>query len=120
MDSAGFLRFQEEVKPYLTMLREANRTIIDEEVSSHPIFVFHTHDVELGIELTSAEDIAGNWSVRASTLEEFVARRLIEEEKLESFKKTFKDPEAFFCLFVVQPDQSAQFIFVPQVMAGAN
>ena len=120
MDSASFLRFQEEIKPYMAMLREANRTIIDEEVSSHPIFVFHSEDVELGIELASATDVAGNWSVRASTLEEFVARQLIEESKLEAFKQTFKDPEAFLCLFVVQPDQSAQFIFVPQIMAGAN
>ena len=120
MDSVSFLKFQEEVKPYMPMLREANRTIIDGEVSSHPIFIFHSDDLELGIELAKADDIAGNWSVRASTLEEFVAKRLIEEGKLESFKQTFKDPEAYLCLFVVEPDQSAQFIFVPQVLVGAN
>ena len=120
MDSAGYLRFQEEVKPYLNMLRDASRTIIDQEVSSYPIFIFHVDDVEIGIELTNADLIKGNWSVRASTLEEFASRRLIEGEKLEDFKNTYKDAEKYFCLFVIEPDQSAQFIFIPQVLVGAN
>ena len=47
MDSASVLRFQEEVRPYLKMLREASLTIIDQDVSKHPIFVFHTDGVEL-------------------------------------------------------------------------
>jgi len=120
MDSASVLRFQEEVRPYLKMLREASRTIIDQEVSNHPIFVFHTDDLELGIELANTEKISGKWSVNASILEEFVAKRLIEDAKIEAFKKSYKDPDAFFCLFVVAADQSAQFIFVPQNLIGAN
>ncbi len=120
MDSAGYLRFQEEVKPYLNMLKEASRTIIDQEVSSYPIFVFHVSDIEIGIELASAETIKGNWSIRASTLEEFVSKRLIEDARLEAFKDTYKDPEKYFCLFVVEPDQSAQFIFIPQMLVSAN
>ena len=120
MDSAGYLRFQEEVKPYLTMLRQASRTIIDQEVSSHPIFIFHLQYVEIGIELADADEIGGKWSVRASTLEEFVSKSLIEQARLEAFKGTFKDPEKYFCLFVVEPDQSAQFIFVPHVIVGEN
>jgi len=120
MDSASVLRFHEEVRPYLKMLREASRTIIDQDVSNHPIFIFYTDDIELGIELVNAEKVNGNWSVNASTLEEFVAKRLIEDAKIEAFKKSFKDPQEFFCLFVVAADQSAQFIFVPQQLIGAN
>ena len=67
MDSASVLRFQEEVRPYLKMLREASRTIIDQDVSVHPIFVFHTDDLELGIEIANSEVVNGNWSVNAST-----------------------------------------------------
>jgi hypothetical protein len=120
MDSASVLRFQEEVRPYLKMLREASRTIIDQDVSLHPIFVFHTDDLELGVEVANADNVSGNWSVNASTLEEFVAKRLIEDAKIDTFKETFKDPEEYFCLFVVAADQSAQFIFVPQELTGAN
>lgn len=120
MDSASVLRFQEEVRPYLKMLRVASRTIIDQDVSKYPIFVFHTDGVVLGIELANADKVNGNWSVNASTLEEFVAKRLIEDAKIETFKKSFKDPEAFLCLFVVAADQSAQFIFLPQELIGAN
>ena len=114
------MRFQEEVRPYLPMLREASRTIIDQEVSSHPIFIFYTEDIAIGIELANFEQVNGNWSVNASTLEEFVVKNLIQTDKLEAFKETFKDPEKYFCLFVVEPDQSAQFIFVPHIMVGAN
>ncbi len=120
MDSVSVLRFQEEVRPYLKMLRKASRAIIDQDVSRHPIFVFHTDDLELGIELAKVDNVNGNWSVNASTLEEFVAIRLIEDAKLESFKKTFKDPDEFFCLFVVAEDESAQFIFIPHELVGAN
>jgi hypothetical protein len=102
------------------MLREASRTIIDQDVSLYPIFIFHATDLELGIELAKAENVSGNWSVNASTLEEFVAKRLIEDARIDSFKDTFKDPDEFFCLFVVADEQSAQFIFVPQDLIGAN
>ncbi len=120
MDSASVLRFHEEVRPYLKMLRQASRTIIDQDVSLYPIFIFHMDDLTLGIELANAENVNGKWSVNASTLEEFVAKRLIEDARIDSFKDTFKDPEEFFCLFVVAEDQSAQFIFVPQELIGAN
>ena len=120
MDSADILRFNEEVRPYLKMLSQANRAILDQDVSLHPIFVFHLEGVELGIELTNANEINGNWSVNASSLEEFVVKRLIEESNIKSFKEAYKDPESFFCLFVVGTDQSAQFIFVPHVLSGEN
>lgn len=119
MDSVRYLKFKEEVRPYLKMLRQASRTIIDEGVSRHPIFVFHHDSIEIGLKLVEAVQTTGHWTVNASTLEEFVARRLIEEAKVQAFIKTFKDPEKHFCLFVLE-DERAEFVFLPQELTGAN
>lgn len=93
--------------------------IRDEDVSNYPIFVFHQQEIELGVSLIDNEKVAGNWSVNASTLEEFVARQLIEEDHVQGFKKHYRDPETHFCLFVLS-ELGAEFIFIPQELTGDN
>ena len=55
----------------------------------------------------------------ASTLEEFVAKNLIAESKVDAFRTTYKDPEEFLCLFLIE-DETAEFIFLPQELPGEN
>ena len=43
-------------------------------------------------------------------VEEFTQRGLIADEKI--FKESFKDPDEFCCLFVVD-EQFTNFVFVP-------
>lgn len=119
MESVQYLRFKEGVRPYLKMLKKASDTIIDQGVSKHPIFVLHRQEVELGIELAKHDQVSGQWSVNASTLEEFVAKNLIEPAKVEAFKQTFKDPETHLCLFVIN-EGDADFVFIPKELSGAN
>ncbi len=119
MRSVKYLKLREELKPYMKVLREASRTIRDQDVSNYPIFVFHQQEVEIGVVLVDRETVAGNWSVNASTLEEFVARQLIEEENVPGFKKHYRDPNTHFCLFVVS-EIDPEFIFIPQELTGDN
>ena len=119
MRDVKYLKLREEVKPYLKMLKEASRTIRDQDVSNYPIFVFHQQEIELGVSLVRHEDISGNWSVNASTLEEFVVRQLIEEERVKGFKKHYHDPDTHFCLFVLS-ELGPEFIFIPQELTGDN
>jgi len=119
MREVKYLKFREEIKPYLKVLKEASRTIRDQDVSNYPIFVFRQQEVELGVVLVDREGITGNWSVNASTLEEFVARQLIEEEHVPGFKKHYRDPDTHFCLFVLN-ETGAEFIFIPQELTGDN
>jgi hypothetical protein len=119
MRDVKYLKLREEIKPYLRVLKEASRTIREQDVSNYPIFVFHQQEIELGIELVDRNTSQGNWSVNASTLEEFVARQLIEEEHIKGFKKHYHDPETHFCLFVLS-ELGAEFIFVPQELTGDN
>lgn len=119
MREVKYLKLREEIKPYLKVLKEASRMIRDEDVSNYPIFVFHQQEIELGVMLVDRENASGSWSVNASTLEEFVARQLIEEEHVHGFKKHYRNPDTHFCLFVLS-EIGAEFIFIPQELTGDN
>jgi hypothetical protein len=119
MRDVKYLKLREEIKPYLKVLREASRMIRDQEISSYPIFVFHRQEVELGMPIVQHEQVSGNWSVSASTLEEFVTRQLIEKDRIPNFTKHYKDPDTHFCLFVLS-ELGADFIFIPQELSGDN
>ena len=106
-----FIRLQEELKPYSKVMLDANQQMLDGEVTKYPIFVIHQQQVELGVTLIKGEE--DKWSVQASTLEEFAVKGLIQDHKIDEFRRVFKDPNDYFCLFVLS-ELGAQFIFIPQ------
>jgi len=111
-ETEKYIQLQEELETYKSVFRKAADSILDKEVSSFPIFVIHQHIVELGIPIVEREKVKGNWSVNVSSLEEFVTKQIIQTENVEEFKRVYKDPEAYFCLFVLS-ELGAQFIFIP-------
>ena len=80
---------ERELKPYMEVFIKATDTILDQEVSDYPIMVVHQEEVEVGILVVDRSQVDGNWSVNASTLEEFMMKKLISEEKFESFKSLY-------------------------------
>jgi hypothetical protein len=108
-----FLKLELELKVYSKMMADASQVIIDKEVSSYPIFVAHQQELELGIQLADREKVAGNWNIHASSLEEFVAKQIIFEDKVKEFKKNYKDPLQHICVFVLS-ELGAQFIYLPK------
>lgn len=108
-----FRHIESELKPYRSTLAEAADAIIDKQISSYPIFVVHRLEVDIGLPLINREDVAGNWSVNASTLEEFVTKKIIEMEKLQDFRQIYKDPSTHLCLFLLS-DFGATFVFLPR------
>ena len=104
---------KEELAAYIPVLGQAADRIIDNEISSYPIFIVHQQEVQLGIELVDMNKVDGNWSVNASTVEEFVQKGLIEEQNIDPFKKAYKDPQKYLCLFSVS-ELGANFIFFPR------
>jgi len=52
------------------------------------------------------------WTIQASTLEEFMERGVIKKELEERFIDTYKNPDKFMCVFVIVPD-GANFVFFP-------
>jgi len=60
-------------------------------------------------ELKSDQD----WLINASTLEEFVTKQIILNEKVSDFKKIYKSPDQHLCLFLIEKS-GATFVFLPR------
>ena len=105
---------EDDLKVYSDSIREVAIEIMAEGISLYPIFVAHQHEVKLGELILDKDELNMNWTIQASTLEEFVERGIIHPEKKEKFIKQFKDPSDFMSLFVIVPE-GANFIFFPYV-----
>ncbi len=97
---------------YAESIYEVAKDILAEGISATPIFVAHQHEVKIGEVILNREELGTNWTIQASTLEEFVERGIINSEKKEHFLKNYKKPEEYMCVFVVVPE-GANFIFYP-------
>jgi len=103
---------QQELQLYVPMMKEARKKIIEEGISNYPIMVIHKEEIDIGIQLADREKVVGNWSVNASTLEEFLKKNLIEENKIDSFQTIYKSRKNYICMFVLS-ELGAEFIFIP-------
>lgn len=93
-------------------LKEAAYQIKKRGFSDYPIFAISKMEIPVGQLLLAKEQMATFWDYRASYLDEFIQRELIDAEKAEEFKKNYKDPDEFCCLFVVDMDFT-KFVFIP-------
>lgn len=112
-EAEKLLVIENEMKRYNALLSAATDKILNSNASSYPIFVVAKQPIALGINLVDREKVNSNWSINASSIEEFVAHNLVFKEKVPEFKKTYKDPTQFICLFVLS-DLGAQYLFVPR------
>lgn len=104
---------QQDLQVLKKPLGQAADTIVDEGVSKYPIFVVHQQEVSIGLPLIPASPESHFWAAHASTLEEFVTKNIIGEERVEEFKKVFKPVQEQLCLFVLS-QIGATFIFLPR------
>lgn len=91
-------------------LKEASYQIRVRKFSDYPIFPISKFELPVGQLLIGKRELALEWNINASFLEEFTQRQLIENE--EQFKAAYKNPEEFCCLFVVDQDFT-NFLFIP-------
>lgn len=77
-----------------------------------PIFPISAEDQPIGQVLIQNSDVGTKWNYYASFLDEFVQRELVAKEKEEDFRNTYKDPDEFCCLFVIDKDFT-RFVFIP-------
>lgn len=112
VDIEKFLQLEQDLRRYRKALREAREIMLDQEVSLYPIFILHQQELEMGIPLIEAGNENGLWSVHASSLEEFVIKNIILEDRIEEFRKVYNSHDHHFCIFVLS-ELGAQFIFFP-------
>ena len=77
-----------------------------------PIFSISPDAIPIGQLLIPKNKLGLEWNYYASFLDEFVQRDLVGKEKLEDFKSTYKDPDEFCCLFVVDK-AFTNFVYIP-------
>lgn len=97
---------------YADSIKEVAVEIMMEGISLHPIFIAHQHEVSIGEVILNRAELNTDWTIQASTLEEFIQKGIIHPDKKEQFLKTYKKPENYMCIFVVVPE-GANFVYYP-------
>lgn len=109
-----FFKLKEMLNPIIGMMGQASDKVVDEGISTYPIFVIHQQEAfGVGIELIRKQDGNKEYGVNISTLEEFVAKQLIESARVDNFRQVFKNPAQHLCLFVID-EIGATFVFIPR------
>ena len=93
-------------------LKEASYQLRSRKISDFPIFPISKDEVNVGQLLLGKTEVNSAWNYNFSYLDEFVQRELIKGDMVEEFKKTFKDPDEFCCLFVIDKE-FLNFVFIP-------
>ena len=93
-------------------LREGSYQMRKRHISDYPIFPISKDELPVGQKLIGAEEGGLSWDFNFSYLEEFMERGLIGSERQQDFVATYKDPDEFCCLFVVDKE-FVRFVFIP-------
>ena len=102
--SQDFVKVSDTLKEASYQIRKAG--------FSFPIFSISRTDIPIGKLFIDKKDLGLEWNYYASFLDEFVQRELVAADKEEDFKATYKDPDEFCCLFVVDKEFT-RFVFIP-------
>lgn len=106
------ISLERDLKFFNESIREVALEIIMEGLSEYPIFVAHQHQLSLGEVILDRNELNTEWSIHASTLEEFVDKGVIKEILKERFVSSYKNPNEYMCVFVVVPE-GANFVYFP-------
>lgn len=93
-------------------IKEAAYQIRKRGYSEYPIFPVSKIEIPIGVLLIAKDDLNTEFNYCASYLDEFVEREIINKDKVEVFKESYKDPDEFCCLFVID-DNFTNFIYIP-------
>ncbi|MVZ63461.1 hypothetical protein [Sphingobacterium humi] len=97
---------------YKEAIQEVSVELMAEGYTLYPIFVAHQHQVDLGEVILDRGELNTSWTIHASSLEEFVEKGIIKDDKKDFFIKSFKPANDYMCLFVIVPE-GANFVFYP-------
>ncbi len=102
--SADFVKASDTLKEASYQIRRAG--------FDYPIFAISKDTIPIGQLLIDKYSQELEWNYFASFMDEFIQRELIAKDKEESFTSTYKDPDEFCCLFVVDKEFT-RFVFIP-------
>lgn len=102
--SADFVKVADTLKEASYQIRKAG--------FDYPIFAISREVVPIGKLFIDRLSMELEWNYFASFLNEFQQRELVAVDREEDFKKAYKDPDEFCCLFVVDKAFTS-FVFIP-------
>ena len=105
--------FSKEILHYHALMKESFEGVTNEGVSRYPVFIFHKQEVNVGIPIADRNEIAGDWSVNISTLEEFYIKGLVTIEQVEEIKTKITGQSPQYCCLVLNAGQGS-LIFLPR------
>ncbi len=106
------ISLEKDLAFYAESMKEVALEILMEGISTTPIFIAHQHQVSIGELILNREELNTQWTVNASTLEEFVEKGIIHPDRKAHFLKNYKKPDQFMCVFVIVPE-GANFVYYP-------
>ncbi len=93
-------------------IKEASYQIRKRGFSEYPIFVISKEEIPIGQLLFKKDEIDTTWNYYVTYVDEFVQRKIIQKDKLDLFMESYKNPEEFSCLFVIDGDFT-NFLYIP-------
>lgn len=104
---------QQDLHTCRAYLKQVAQGMLRGEVSKYPIFVAlrGDQDIDLGLPILNREESDLTWSFNASHLEDFVVHEIVPIDKVDDFRKYYKNPEEYMCVFVAEEGQMS-FIFM--------
>ncbi|MBT3302586.1 MAG: hypothetical protein HOD63_04100 [Bacteroidetes bacterium] len=103
---------KKDIEFYNNSIKEVALEITNANFSKYPIFIAHQHEVNLGEVILDKADYQREWTINATVLEDLIEHGIVEESKAADFKKVFKNPKEFICIFLIT-EKGGNFIFSP-------
>ncbi len=114
-NDANWKQLQHDIARYHPQLDEAGSTVVDEKVSNYPIFVAYAGDDLESLPGIYVMDIPTLrklvWTINLTTLEELVTKQVIMQDKIDPFRKVYKDKPDSFCFLIID-EAGGRFGFV--------
>ena len=68
---------EKDLEFYADTIKEVAIEVMVEGISAYPIFIAHQHEVNIGELILNREELNTDWTIQASTFEEFVEKGII-------------------------------------------
>ena len=93
-------------------LAELQAQVISEGFTTHPIFIAHRGETDIGQPYLDREEYGLFYHFNVSTVEELTELGILQEDRVDSFKEAYGKTNENTCILCVFAEE-AQFVFYP-------
>ena len=114
LDQEIYKSLHQDLEVCRDYIKQISLGMMRSEVTKYPIFIATRgeNDVDLGLPIVNRADFDISWNFNASHLEEFVAKKVVLQNKAAEFIKAYKNPADYMCVFVAE-ESAMSFVFMP-------